>query len=248
MSSKGTGKFIVSLADHTKFGPKIAVRVSKIETGKYRLSLHHPNKTVPVLNEKGEEIIDKRTGRKKLEGKILHEQIVENNNSDEMQAFLEVKALGDKMINPPYFDREANNGKGGHVGGEFYNMQTEYQEILFIPAMRKGRSKLNTKKAIQSGNEDGEVDLEYDENAEVSVGEISETDLNQDDFEIPEVNDSEKEQIVIVSKKKSLKAKVAKDIEKPKKKEKKIKALTKKVKNKVKNNKKSKVKAKKKNK
>lgn len=243
-SGKGSGKFIVKLADQTAFGPKLTVRVKKIESNKFLLQLVHPNKTVPVLNDKGEEIVDKRSGRRKLTGAIIFEQVVENNNPDEMKAFLEVQEIGNKMVNPPYHDPMANGGKGGYVGGEYHNFKTEYQEILFIPAARKGKAKLKTKKmASQGGGE--ETDELYDENEEASTVEYSEEDLNQEDVE-PVVSEDEsveaeevKPKVIVVEKKKS------KSSAKKAKVEKKVKTKITKVKNKAKNNKKAKTKNKK---
>lgn len=239
MSGKGSGKFIVKLSDQTAFGPKLTVKVTKTEEkGKFLLQIVHPNKTVPVLNAKGEEIVDKRSGRKKLVGAVLYEQIVENNNVDELKAFLEVQAIGNKMVNPPYFDKDANNGKGGYVGGEFHNYKTEYQEILFIPAARKGKAKLKTKKSIVSGA-DGEVDNHYDEQEEMQDIEYSEEDLNQDDLDEQEIQEPIAKEVypkvIVVGKKR-------KNSAKPKEEKTKKQNLKKeKVKNNNKNNKKAKV-------
>lgn len=238
-SGKGSGKFIVKLPDQTAFGPKLTVRVKKLESNKFLLQIVHPNKTVPVLNDKGEEIVDKRSGRRKLTGAIIHEQTIENNNPDDLKAFLEVQEIGNKMVNAPYHDPSANGGKGGYVGGELYNLKTDYQEILFIPAARKGKAKLKTRKmASQGGGE--ETDELYDENSEVSTLEYSEEDLNQEDpviEVIPELEESIPE--IIVSDKKKAKQKI-----KPSKAKvvKKVKTKITKIKNKPKNNKKLKVK------
>jgi hypothetical protein len=249
-SGKGSGKFIVNLADQTKFGPKLTVQVSKaldeegkFIKGKYLLQIVHPNKTVPVLNAKGEEIVDKRSGRRKLVGAVILEQVVENSNPDEIKAFLEVKAIGDKMLGPKYWDDEANNGRGGYVGGEYYNFKTDYEEILFIPAARKGKSKLKTKKSISQGI-DGEVDNQYDEQDDMQEVIYTEEELNQEDVEVVTLPPEEVEapKVIVVGKKGKKPAKVKKE------KVVKVKAKATKVKNNNKNKKKVKVSPKKKSK
>lgn len=175
MASKGSGKFIVSLADQTKFSPKLTVRVSAVKNQDhhYKLSVHHPNKTEPVLNSLGEIIKDKRTGKIKTIGKVLHEEIVVNENPNDLEAFLAVQKIGNDLI----------------AEGKFAHVETKYQEILFIPAGRKGRSKLKTKKAVDSGAED-EYDNLYDPNAAVDTSEVSDDiEMLDDDVAIPTEDD-----------------------------------------------------------
>ena len=204
MSKSGT--VIVKLSDVSAFMPKLTVRVSSVpgKPNTFLLAIVHPNKTEAVLDPKTGEIIkNKRTGRIKKVGAVLHSEEVINLNSDQMEAFLEVKAMGDEML---------SNGK-------FKSVETKFEEILHIPAARKGKMKLKTKNALAKGLEedyaDGSVD---DEEVELLEDEVIDPDM-EDNNEVVEEEDlvvvkvsklAKKSKKTIKIIKKHLKAKVTK--------------------------------------
>lgn len=213
MSSKGSGTVIVRMSDPKAFTPKLTVRVTAVKDkpNAYLLQIIHPNKTEGVIDPKtGQFIQDKRTGKFKKVGKILHSEEVVNKNPDQLKAFLEVKAKGDMLVQT-----------------EYAHISTAYEEILFIPAAKKGKMKMKTKQAAEKGLEEdyahGKASLD-DEDVEL----ISDDDF-VDDAEILEdasdleVNLPEDLAIKSVSSKKEVKSVV-----KPKK-------VKEKTKNKVKN-------------
>lgn len=181
MSSKGSGTVIVRMSDPKLFTPKLTVRVTSVKDKPHTflLQIIHPNKTEGVIDPKtGEFAQDKRTGRFKKIGKILHSEEVVNKNPDQLKAFLEVKAKGDSLVRNEYAD-----------------VKTAHEDILFIPAAKKGKMKMKTKEAAQKGLEedysngnsviDEDVELISDDDFG-DDGESLDTDISEIAVNIPE--------------------------------------------------------------
>lgn len=159
--SKGSGTVIVKMSDPKIFTPKLTVRVSAVAGKKntFLLQIIHPNKTEGVVDPKtGQLIQDKRTGKFKKIGKVIHSEEVVNNNPDQLKAFLEVKATGDVLIKT-----------------EYAHIRTDYEEILHIPAGKKGKMKMKTMEAAKKGLEEA-----YSDEVDAASGD-EEVELMSDD-------------------------------------------------------------------
>ena len=158
----------------------------------------------------------------------MHSEEIVNNNPDQYKAFLEVKAIGDNLVKT-----------------EFAHVRTDYEDILFIPAARKGKMKMKTKGAAERGlEEDYANESDVDHDVELMTDDDFE-DINSSDVEIdlnlsgldqsPKIVSNESSQ-TIKKPKKAAKVKVSKNNIKNNKK---AKPVSKKVKVmvKIKNNK-----------